>query len=247
MKIRAIIFSKDRPMQLECLLRSIRDKAPDLFEEITIQYSATTEEFRSGYSVIIDEIVRNRHQFIDCKFQLVREDQNDGFNVCFGKLARTPMIQATHTCLLVDDDIIFNPIRRKHVEIFLKEFDILSLRLGDNVKNQVHHNYKGSLDGNIFKTEIAQKVLDKNFNNPNQLEVAMLDVCKPYSMSRFKNPKLIGIPANRVSDTSGCAFMADNTQELLDKFNEGLRIDYKKMDFTCNDVHKYVPFQFFKP
>lgn len=246
MKIRAIIFSKDRPMQLECLLRSTRDNAPDLFDHIFIQFGCSNNDYLDAYKKIALEIFE-WDQSPSKKSTTIPDNVSGGFKNTFCKLIKDSNDNYDYTCLLVDDDIIFNPIRRKHVEIFLKEFDILSLRLGDNIKNQVHHSYKGSLDGNIFKTEIVQKVLDKNFKNPNQLEVAMLDVCKPYSMSRFKDPKLIGIPANRVSDTSGCAFMEDNTQELLDKFKEGYRVDYKKMDFSCSDVHKYVPFEFFKP
>lgn len=222
-----IIFSKNRPMQLEAAIRSVYKNSGRTFSKIRVQYTSDPE-YSLGYAR-----VKNLYPAVD-----FYDEKWNGFKVVF----KTLYLMDGRTCLMVDDNILFEKITADEIYQNWRKGEIFSLRLGDNIKNKIHHTYTGSLDGNIFELEQISPVFDKEFFNPNQLETALLSVTKHLKMSRFKESKLIGIPANRVSETSGCDYMEENTQELNRLFLRGMRIKFEKMDFTCDNVHKYMDY-----
>lgn len=229
-------------MQLECLLRSIKDQAPDLFEHIIVQFVASSESYMISYQRLAMEIFE-WDTSTSKQLTFIPEKVRGGFKKSFEENVDD---KYSYTCLLVDDDIFFNPIVKENVIEVLRLHPIVSLRLGKNITNPIHFKYNGSLDGNIFPTKLVRKVFTKDFKNPNQLEVAMVDISKSSGMAWFETPKLIGIPANRVSETSRCSYMSDNTKELLERYNNGFRIDYRSMDLDCDNVHKEEPYKYFK-
>lgn len=226
-----IIFSKNRPMQVECLIRSVLKNAP-LFNEIHIQFTAE-EKYKNAYQYLAKSLHSKGVKFHEEK----------SFVGTFKELIS---ISGDKICLMVDDDIFFRKLTKW--EVIKKEpFEILSLRLGDNIKQHVHLTYKASVDGNIFDKSILEKVVNnQTITNPNKLEVALIEATKPHIMKRLTESKIIGIPCNRVSETSGCQFMSDNTEDLNRMFNLGVRIDYENMDLEHNNVHKYIDYEFTK-
>ena len=55
--INALILSKDRACQLRLLFDSIKKYAPNLFNQITVIYIGSDDEFRQGYDKLISQEV----------------------------------------------------------------------------------------------------------------------------------------------------------------------------------------------
>src|SRR5713226_4725989 len=113
--VSAVVFSKNRAMQLDACLRSIEAFAP-YTGRIVVIYRATSREFKAGYqslrlgarAVLVEETSDFRRDVIDA----VRSGE-DGYTVF-------------HT----DDDVFFR--RPPAVPAFSDEFATFSLRLGRN-------------------------------------------------------------------------------------------------------------------
>lgn len=232
--IAAIIFSKDRAMQLDCLLRSIEKNMP-IFEPKLIVYKATTATSKANYDKIY-------HDHPDTMFS---EDVNF-WNVTLLSIAFAEGIRCTHVCFFVDDDIIYNPVNKSTVYEALSDddIDILSIRLTDQSKAK-HKRYKGSLDGNIYPIEMLAELQDKNFENPNKLEIQLCKIAENYRMAHLKEQKLISIPHNTVSDTSTCSNMGGCTTKLDIMFDNGYRIDFENMELGSNEPHQEIEYKFY--
>jgi len=212
-----IIFTKDRPMQLECLLRSIRENTDFGLAVVIGSKRSDVDYDTNGVKVfLVDE-----------------GDFKITFEFALGRY------QDDYYCLLCDDDIVF----RKPV-FKIERGVIYSLRLHPGIKNPIHFDYKGSVDGNIFPASILNQVRGFEYDNPNDLEKRLVNICRPHKMVWGDKPSVIGIPANRVSEGSHCNYMYDNINELKKLYTEGWRIDYKAMDLECDDVHKYIDYKF---
>jgi len=223
----AIIFSKNRPLQLDCLLRSLK-KHCDLFSTVTVLYSP--ERFKEEY------------QMLTAKYWDISFVQENDFNYDFIRLIKYKSDR--HVCLLVDDDIFFKDVDVFDISMAMDEVDIFSLRLGDNITKKVHFGYKSSLDGNVYEKELLLKMGNEVFTNPNQLESKLAKYCNSKTMGWFNESRLIGIPANKVSATSGCSEMGVSVDELNQKFMDGWEIDFESMDFESNNVHADIEYKY---
>ncbi len=198
--IKAIIFSKDRPAQLDLFLQSYYKNGNGLFEYVYVLYHASTPEFAKGYAKLETDSpywirFRRETKFDVHTLELMRQHE-EGF---------------VYTCFFTDDNIIYKPIphdagwfhnffeNRKTLACF-------SFRLGSNTKIQcqyekslttfpsdyvleegcliwnwgnlpIHTNfgYPLSVDGHIFRTKTILDVANKTVNenkivNPNALE-----------------------------------------------------------------------------
>lgn len=227
----SIIFSKNRACQIDALLRSINDHC-QLFKKIIVLYTTTSKDFTDGYEIAI-----NKHPDIDWMAEV--SFRND-FYLCLDN-------SDDKVCLLVDDDIFINPVDELTLFDMMMEVDIISLRLGDNVtkKQHLHFNYKGSLDGNIYNThDLLGAIQGAGFNNPNRLESRLTHSLNDLSMAWFKESRLVGIPANRVSSTSGCDYFGHSSEELNELWLHGQEIDYNAMNLKGDNVHIYEPYKF---
>jgi len=228
--ITSIIFSKDRPLQLDLLLRSIQANFIDC-DEIFI-----LEKYGDGYRIALPEIskehkVKLRNQSLSI--------YKDVYDICC--LAKNDLI-----CFFTDDDIFYrNFSTNKYDEIFEPRYNAccLSLRLGLNINKRSHGNiigddipyniynigdfmvipktsyaygsywsYSHSLDGHIFKKSSILKImdelsyLDRGFKfkqTPNELESQMQRYWA-LSENNIICPKqscVFNSPNNRVSDT----------------------------------------------
>ena len=214
--MRAVIFSKDRPLQLECLLRSMKEHC-NIFDTVVVLYKTSMYE---AYEIL-------KMDYPEVIFRRERNFKQDFLS----------LIMPGYNCLLVDDDIFFRDVLKHEVYDMLTECDIGSLRLGNNIKHKKHFHVRSSVDGNIFRGDLLKKLADDRFKNPNQLEIALNKYCLDSTMAWFNEPRLIGVPNNRVSDSSGCAHMNGDISELENAFLQGFRIDYKQMNLECDNVH----------
>ena len=254
--INLIIFSKNRAMQLDGLLRSIEQNC-DIFDRINILYKATTPDHKKAYNILA-----NKHG--SCFFIKEENFKKDTESlICYNGF-----FSYNHTCFLVDDCIAHRKIKEiEKLYLFktLKFKDIIfSLRLGLDQKNAPRimiqfdwsqekgdWNYPLSVDGHIFRTAYIDSLIKRiYFINPNKLEAGLQKFKEdaPPFMACFNESMVVSIPVNKVSDTSGCSSgdKYSYSVEYLNKlFLEGKRLDYENMDFSnIRGCHQEIKFEF---
>ena len=221
-----IIFSKDRALQLDALLRSLDEYSNDIFNNVVI-YTHSDNKYRKGYNII-----KKRHR--DIKFVFEKELKKDILdNMIHGVVS-----------MMVDDMIMFK-------ECSLKEYPMLpieecfSLRLGNNVK-EPHISYPLSLDGHIYDVDDLTAYIEMiDFNNPNELESKLQRYKKEWKVN-YNYQCMVGLPHNRVSDKSHCKFSGLYPTEVLNRYLlDGFEINYNKMDFSnLDNVHANIDLKF---
>lgn len=270
--IPAVIFSRNRAMQLDALLDSLATNAPGEFEPYVL-FRADTFEYDKAYS---------RLQYIQ-PAEWIRE-------VNFAdQLTRLIADVEGPVAFYVDDDILYRPIPGvpDMRELWAEHWACFSLRLGTNTTYCYPHqrdqrvpgsgnapmmswpwreyegdfSYPASLDGGIFQSDLIRAFLqmthpDPRFDkmsNPNQFEdyLASRFVAfhKPAMMASFAHSALVGIPANRVTEThvANRVMESHTTEELNGMFLDGYRIAWRDMDYSqVNAAHCEIPYVFTK-
>jgi len=245
--ISVTVVSKNRAMQLEALLRSMRRFALDLWPP-TVIYTSSTSDYSRGYEILQAEYICNWiRQGPDFKKDILSAvDQNKLF-----------------ACWFVDDDIFYRSLPDFKARLFESGSGYAyAPRLGKNctycynvdkpqLEGTLDFGSTLSLDGHIYWTkEILPRVKSISFTNPNELE-HYLCISSPDSAHEFKLLYeecncLVGIPHNRVQDqfpnrTSGGV----SAKELNDRFLAGERIDLDAMNFSgVKGVHWPVKYEF---
>jgi len=118
--IDCLIFSSDRAMQLDLLLRSMEKK----FFNINIIYKSSNDKFERGYDKLIKENSINNINWVKEKnfkknvLEVLQNSKNEYF------------------CFFTDDDVFFEKLNIEKVEKQMNNDDIFcfSLRLGENTK-----------------------------------------------------------------------------------------------------------------
>lgn len=218
------MFSRNRAAQLDLLLRSIDERAPDLFERIHVLYRGTNIDYLFGYKKCIDA-----HQNVWFGYERSFQTQVD--DLVQGALCE-------YVSFLCDDDIIV----RNHTDS-PKPHEILgetptmlcfSLRLGLNATNcyplrreqkqpaileryrdtimwawgyaDGDWGYPGSLDGHVFrKHELNNLLTGREYTGPNRMEDALTNRCfglddqRPL-MGSYEKSLITGVPINRVNE-----------------------------------------------
>jgi hypothetical protein len=229
-----LIFSKNRPAQLELCLRS-HQKFWD--KPIKVLYKSD-KEFESGY-----EKVREMYPKVE-----FLEEYNFKKQVC-------EALQAPYSVFFCDDDVMIRKFDENCPEFqeFKKNDDILclSLRLARNYdycfdsdkKVEIpkfingmwewfHYpldwGYPMSVLGHIFRTSELKPLVERlNFKSPNTFEgiMAQHPIPKPL-MIGFKEAKNINLPMNLVQNEALNNRAGDtDIYELNKKFLEGYVID----------------------
>ena len=226
MKTKIIIFSKNRAMMLEALLRSLGNK----YETYTI-FKATAPEFRKGYKKLGFTAKKGKGYV----------DETDLKKDLLNAFQGTEQI-----CLMVDDDIVFD---NSFVIPELNRNETYSLRMHKKIKNTIHYNYHISLDGNIFMTaDIKQHINAIEFKTPNQLESRLQGAFGKIFKMSYGEGYLIGFNHTRCAIDSGCFFSGLYSDEELNKrFLNGEIIDFEAMQIKqIDNVHSSQLYQFKK-
>ncbi len=214
-----LIFSKDRPMQLDACINSCKMYYP--WYNIIVLYRYTNEAHREGY-----ELCEKYHDDVDFIEEKYFKHQTEYLLRMFDRVT-----------FLCDDDIFFK--RTHHPHIFSGE--TISHRLGDNTVNKRHESYTVSMDGNIYSAQDLLPLLEIiEYENPNQLESKMVPHHNKFDMS-LPGQYLVNFAHNRVSESSGCRFSGDyDTDYLTYLFLEGNRIDILSLDYgNITSPHVY--------
>ncbi len=204
-----LIFTRDRPAQLDLLLRSIRRYASRLYERVSVQWHASDNDFLEGYSVVATEHAR--------AFDWNGRDTDA--SVFEHDVRRWLTGAGSLVTFLVDDDVFYRdaPAGQDILERHLP----LSLRGGD-------YWYPFSVDGNIYRRETVVRLVDGiRFGDPTQLEAYGHDLRHrlPFvEVAPVLPACLVGIPANRVSPSSGMPHMDVSPLRMLERFLAGERL-----------------------
>ncbi|MDV6032223.1 MAG: hypothetical protein F9B45_19480 [Phycisphaera sp. RhM] len=245
-----IVFSKDRPLQLDALLRSIRDHLRGEFQ-LTVLWKASDKQFQLAYDEVFESLG-------EMGIRTVEENEFLGDTIDALEHALAP------SAMFLVDDILF--VREFRTE-WLKRFRFInavpSTRLDDQVTYSQPHECESpvprlkssrrspwkvfswresvagwamplALDGNVFsRREVIGLLKGIDCKNPNSLEAAFgpyrfwFKFRKGYCLTRrcIQNFAL-----NRVqteNETFPCGeYSAD---ALLEKWNQGFRLDIEKM------------------
>lgn len=200
--IDVLVFSKNRAAQLDLLLRTLERHAGQLYDEITVLWTGSSAEYQRGYGLVFCEHPRVRFTY-EHSFELqVREWlAAAGETVSF----------------LVDDDVFYRDATAPASLPW-------SFRGGD-------YDYPFSVDGNVYRRRDVIELLRRlHFRDPTELE-AIAHVHRerlPFdAVTPCVPPCLIGIPANRVSCSSGMPHMNVDPYTLNHWFLRGLRLTFE--------------------
>ncbi len=195
-----LIFSRDRAAQLDLLLRSIDRHAGDVYSSVSVLWTCSSLEHARGYAML----------------QLDRDEIAWGRERDFESDTRDWILQAGEVVsFLVDDDVFYrdapDPTRLPW-----------SFRGGDTW-------YPFSVDGNVYeRSDVLALLRGLSFRDPTQLEATGHDhrARLPFSeVYQGVPPCLVGIPANRVSPSSGMPHMGRDPAEMNRRFLAGERLE----------------------
>lgn len=242
------MFSKDRPAQLELLLRSLKRFWSGWEEHrIAVLYAATSAAFARGY-----EEVRSLHP----EFGYVAEAGS-------GKSFRDHVLgmfgPEPYVAYLVDDNVFVRGLALygPEWELFAADPEVmaLSLRMAPHMDysypadlhspppafergtvwewrgQEGDWGYPMSLDGHVFRTAELRPLMESlEFKNPNTLEEAL-------ALQPLPNPKLVclpeavvaNIPANRVQTENQNRHTGGTAERLNAMFLAGARLDLEPL------------------
>lgn len=248
-----LIFSKDRALQLELLLRSIKQKLL-LRSNVSVLYKTSNEIFNVAY----DEL---KKEYPEVCF--IRES---GFQSDVIKIVST--FKNRFCIFFCDDDVFINEVTEKELNELILQYDSkpihsISLRMNPNINYcyparkeiapptfiekekfllwdwrtcNIHYcwGYPMAVNSHIYETNKIFKVISGiGFRNPNDLECHLNRnrfQDKPLLIS-FKESKVFCVQNNFVKPDKGQSFEIDvNSAEFLNSlFLKGKRIDTKNI------------------
>lgn len=266
--ISSLIFSRNRPAQLDALLMSLERNAPGVFD-ITVLWRSTSPEFYRGYLRLLE---------INSYASILEHEGDFRTDVMRYLPERGPVVFFT------DDSILYRPLP-SIPDVFGADLAAFSLRLGANTTRCYPHNrdqrvpdqfetlwwpdeaanqtamwdwreadgdfgYPASLDGHIMlATDVRHMIGNQGFTNPNTLEDVLAFHARgrlPHALAAFGQSCLVGIPANRVADTHDTNRAGDLSSYSIETLNslflDGYRVNIDAMDWTLVDgAHSEIP------
>lgn len=256
--IKGIIFSKDRPIQLDALLRSyyLYCERPT---SLVVIYNTSNDKFQKAYNEL--ELIYPKANFI--KEINFRNDLINELN----------KVKEQYIFFAVDDMVFIRKFSFTDIIRNMKSRSIFSMRLGRKIswcetcqiemspvynlhknllkwewsKNNYDWGYRFSVDGNVFKTnEILALTRSLKFKGPNSYEGLMngffLFKYKKWGFS-FKEPIVTNLVLNKIQTESEYdnLFGDISVDNLLEYWNEGLQFDLNKIsEYNFNSVHKIL-------
>lgn len=245
-KSTGIIFSMDRPLQLNALLESYFEFC-DNPEPLVVLFKSSSGKFDKGYDDVI-YIFEKTHQVT-----FIRENdfKDDLLNIL--KTTKTYFL-----FFLVDDNLFLSNFNLNDYYQYCN-FNIFSMRMGKNIIYSYTHDltldlpkfknlngflswkwqnggyewgYPFSVDGNIYITEMVLKMAKSiNFKGPNSFEA---------QMNRFRfvfyfipglclnKSLLVNLNLNRVQNEISNKAGEISTSDLLKAWDEGYKIEYSE-------------------
>ncbi|MBY0245772.1 MAG: hypothetical protein K2Q03_09985 [Sphingobacteriaceae bacterium] len=260
-----IIFSKDRAIQLECLLSSIQYYVKGNYV-VNVIYNTSTVDHEISYKELMQ-------QFVNVNFY----DDGIGFKK---QLVTTLKKSKGAKILFFVDDIVFkNSLNLNDLNSVAIKKNIFSLRMGLNLnycyvaqmdqklpldlkrsgefyqwnwgKAELDWNYPLSVDGHLFNYQEALFwAVNLKYKAPNSFESGMQIFRFMYLKKGglcFQNSIIVNNPCNKVQ-TENDNFHGDFHQDtFLALWRDGYRIDYKNITGMLNrGVHEEFEYKMVK-
>jgi SAM-dependent methyltransferase len=239
-----VVFSKDRPAQLELLLRSAKRFFRG-WEQVnwSVIFTASSPEYDAGY-----ERVRAEHP----EFRYVDERDDDR---PFKELTLDAVGQSELVAFIVDDNVFKEPFELESPELAAFRADPSIACLSARMCPRMYHcyptdeitpipefergtvwdwrsaeggwGYPMSADFHIFRSaELVPLLSDVDFFNPNSLEAAMAARPLPApKMICLPEAVVVNLPVNRVQDTAVNRHAGSHAQDELNaEFVKGRRL-----------------------
>ena len=262
----ALVFSKDRPLQLDACLRSLRRHAVgDL--HVTVLWAASGDDYAREYAAMADA-------YEDVYFHKQGNFEED---------VRWWLVRnATYRLLCVDDTLFVRPWNVATCELTLLDPRVVgySLRLGKNTTHcyptgqpqavpgmlgdvELQYAWPGcegdfgyplEVSSSVYRTEDLRRWLkDAHFGNPNELELALQarrDECAVmYPMLALRTePCAFAAAVNRVQNQFANRFGGRQDQSpgaLLDVWRSGRRINIAHFDgYESRSCHAETEFPY---
>jgi hypothetical protein len=256
--IACIIFSKDRPIQLDALLRSLQLNCVGL-NGITIVYRASDKSFHSAYA----EVLARHRRFISA-----HEEGAEGFKVCLEKTLTN--LLTDRIFFLVDDIVFINGVDFNDLKAIDLSKYIVSLRLNPNLTYsyvvdkaqptpsfsringglfcwdwnaaELDWAYPLSVDGHCFRRrEILAAIKGLQYHSPNTLEASLQVYSSIFAVKTgvcFSQSKIVNIPCNVVQDDFKSRHGDQDARGLLSAWADGFEVDISQFQgMPINSVH----------
>ena len=260
-----IIFSKDRPLQLHMLLKSMRYYTSPSIDPYII-YSTSSEKFNNAYEELF-------HEYSNL-FSMAINDDNKGFQRTLIDLLKN--IDSGKIIFFVDDIFFKNKLRWSEVSCYDYKKIIPSLRLSPNLnfcytindtqilpplvnknnkifwywhEGDYDWNYPLSLDGNVYdRQEILNMIISLEFDSPNTLELSMQVYRKKFLKRMgvcFLNSIIVNNPINRVQSDIPNIHGELHQDYLLELWDEKKRINFiKYKGFVNVSAHQELKYTY---
>ena len=263
-----IIFSKDRAMQLDALLRSMYHYSlnpPKVF----VLYNSSNQLFDSAYQELISAHKHKEAHFIK------EVNFNQDLKSLFLKVT-TPKV-----LFLVDDLMFKNQVDFKRFSEVDTKLFVASLRMGNHLRfsytlqreqkapmfennsefqeminwsyqqGELDWAYPLSVDGHLFDTQEMKVLVEElNYKAPNSFEEA-LQIMTPLFKKRtgvcFKESIIVNNPCNKVQVENNNIAGHISIEELNEKWLEGFRINFEEHKGLLNEsAHQELGISFLK-
>lgn len=267
--VTGVIFSRDRPLQLDALLTSHKLNSQSEHQISVILYSSN-QNFRGAYNEV-------KSRFAGQNIVFVEQDKEDRFKETVEQHIRG--LESSRLFFLVDDQLFIRPFDVLWMAGWASEACIPSLRLGLSLRRTetkstqslpAFHSveakqkfvfawmwgtgdkswgYPYSLDGHIFMTdEILPKLEKLRYRSPSSLELELQKF--RWRMMRKWGicdvlPCLLNIPANRVQSEIDNTHAGISTEDLCDLWRHGSRLDVQSYQgFIPRSTHEQIALVF---
>jgi hypothetical protein len=251
--IDTIIFSKDRPAQLELLIRSIKDNFKEIYN-VNVLYKVTSEQYKKGYEKV-KSLYPNLNWIEEKDFVKDYINILDSFE------------HYHYALILVDDEVVVDDIEVQSKLIHFSNNDLhcISLRMHPDITycytanlpsplmqssysinnnvffwdwrkydSRIDLGYPSCINSHIYQVDWLRNFSKQlSYQNVNQLEGCLnlqRNFFKPFMMC-FNKPKTINIAANLVqTGTNRYSGLDEFTTENLNiKFLSGYRISTQNL------------------
>jgi hypothetical protein len=262
---RIVIFSKDRAMQLDALLRSYFHYSINPIP-VKILYHFSSAEFSEGYKQLQNIFSEKQVEFVQEK--KFKPDLIQLFN----------RLNCSKVIFMVDDLMFKRNIDFDHLTSIDTKQYVASLRLGSHlshaytleekqplpvfrkIENLLSWSwqkaagdwaYPLSVDGHLFdKEELKILVNELVYKAPNSFEEA-LQLMNPLFAKRrglcFPTSVIVNNPCNKVQVENDNSFGEISIEELNQKWLEGFRIEFEEhKDLKNTSAHQELRFNFVK-
>jgi hypothetical protein len=252
------IFSKDRPLQLDLLLKTLEQNVNGKLN-VQVLYNASNDNYAKAYKQVFEE--NNSLNLLALQENRFRADMID--------------IMKKSNCksvmFLVDDIVFIRPVDVDLLVSLSSKGYVVSTRLGKNITHaQTQNNafitqphfesmeYNGedflswswykfkashwslptALDGNVFQvSSLIPIIASGDFKAPNSLEKALGEYRFVFKFSKavcYEQPRIVNFPLNSVkTEDFDFPHMGLDTAEMLSIYENGGRLDIT--DFPHNE------------